>query len=215
MAWYTQEKIPNQVQDDGSIWSWGWNELMPDVAKDFINWNREWQTDFGDYMTDNYTSALQKVDDLITGETAKEQNMQLANNANEFTKSEREAAEKFNAEQAKLAFDRQVYLQDMAQKFNSSEAEINRQWQERMSNTAYQRAFADMKDAGLNPYLAYAQGGAPMSSAQSASVGVNNVQSASINSGSGKASSVGSTAGAISGIISTLASTAIGLAKIF
>lgn len=77
----------------------------------------------------------------------------------------------FNAEQAALT-----------RGFNSAEANTTREWgadqaqkqmdfQKEMSNTQYQRAVGDMSKAGLNPMLAYTQGGAGNLSGAQASGG--------------------------------------------
>lgn len=104
---------------------------------------------------------------------------------NALGKNTAQQSNRFNAEQAALTRD-----------FNSAEAQKQRDFEERMSNTSWQRAVADMQAAGLNSALAYSQGGASVPSGASAS------------GGSAASASNGSTLGLIGGIIGAVTSVA-------
>lgn len=102
------------------------------------------------FDTPTLDSILAKANaqiDSVTSARAKKDAQDLADHNNQLSQLNQESANRFNAQQAQL----------------------NREFQADMSNTAHQREVADLKAAGLNPVLSAGGSGASSPSGSTAS----------------------------------------------
>lgn len=147
-----------------------------------------------------------------------------------FNAAQAAMANQFNAEQWDRTASWNEMMWERMAEFNHNEAKIQREWQQKMMETAYQRAAADMKAAGLNPILAATQGinpstgsgatasvgGVSMSSAQAnmASGGLQNGIAASESNYTGQMEYLSGTLGLISAVIGGMSSAMQGLGSL-
>lgn len=124
--------------------------------------------------SNNTGKTVQETSQSVAGTTAPAaSSVNAGTQEQDFLKQLIEISQSNTAKEQEFAREQMAWQEAQnakAMEFNAGQAQLNRDWQEMMSNTAHQREVADMLKAGINPVLSVAGGnGAAVTSGATAS----------------------------------------------